>query len=107
MPLQQLTIQKINDSFGLERVISTLDIIGKSSCINERFYINNIIIYLRTLFIIKVDMVEDLINFETHAQKTLDILISKHKTHHQPELKLIIDILQYNLNYTSNIRKIS
>lgn len=106
MPLQHLTIQRINDSFGLQRIISVLDIVAKSSSVSERFYINNLIIYLRTMYIIKVDLVQDLIDFESHTRKIISILSKKYHNQKHPELKLIIELIEYNLNYTANIKKI-
>ena len=106
MPLQNLTKQRIEDSFGLKSIIHAIDQTALRSSVNDAFYLNNLIIYLRSLHSVKVDVVQDLIIYKEQAEHTLLILRRKSLGNKSEQLILMADILEDNINYTSNIRRI-
>lgn len=107
MSLQLLTKSKIDQSFGVQILIETLQYICKFSTSTERFYINTTIIYFRSLYAIELDLINDLIEYNSEARLTLDILKSKHQNLKCQKLETIINIIEYNINYVANIKKIS
>lgn len=107
MSLQTLTISKIDASFGVQILIDALQHICKFSTYTERFYINNTILYFRSLYVIELDLINDLIEYKDEAILTLDILRAKHKRLQCEKIQAIIKIIEHNINYVANIKKIS
>lgn len=108
MPLQNLTKQTIDNAFGLDSLIKGLDKSLKmvNASHKQCFYINNLIIYLRILYTIKVDLVQDILDHKESALITLDILNDLYGQTKCVHVKLISDVVSYNINYVSGIRKI-
>lgn len=106
MYLQNLTKQKITDSCGLDIIIKELDLTAKQADKYDQFYINNLIIYLRALFVIKINLSQEYIDNMDTVIKTTQIL-KKHLNHRfSKPVSILVDVLEYNINYMSNVNRL-
>lgn len=107
MHLRYLTISKIDSSYGLQTLTNTLFFICKNSTPSERFYINNTILYFRSLYVLDQDITNDFIEYKDEIDITLQILRGKAIKYPSETIDTIIEIIEHNQQYVSNIKKIS
>lgn len=106
MPLQPITIDRIESSCGIKKLCQSLKNHKATLKSIDKYYIDTLIIYLRCLYNNPIDMVSDLIEHKYEAEKTLDILKNIFEKTSDPNIQLIHDILKDNLNYSNNIKKL-
>lgn len=106
MPLQKLTISKIDEPYGLNLIVAKLKKSLKILNNDEKHHIENTIIYFRTLYNCDVDVAQDIIDYKDYALGTLGVLNKIIDTNNCFVIKHVKKILEYNLEYTSNVKKI-
>ena len=74
---------------------------------NNKYFLDNMIIYYSVLFETDVDMETDCIVYNDILIETIEVLNKKLKERNHHLTKFILDILIFNLNFIKSVKKIS
>lgn len=99
MSLQEILTEKIDSYGGIEKVTKELNICANNALPKDKFYIDNMIIYLNMLFIkLPEGQVErDSVTYKESTLETLTFL--KGIKEFCPITLFLIDLIEYKIKY--------
>ncbi|MFC0605927.1 hypothetical protein [Winogradskyella pulchriflava] len=106
MPLQQIVLNKIYKSYGPTFFIKTFNSYIDHKTTPTNYHLENLVIYTTIICETRINIAGDCIKHKHLIQQTKHTLDAIYHNTNDMVIKAAADILQYCLDYTSNLRHI-
>lgn len=106
MPLQQMLIAKIDQGIGREEMISGLKRCAHIASEEDGKLLLNAANYFDELYRSSVDVAADTLKYMEVTKKTIQVLQHYVNTMHCDIMKFVKELIEYKVEYVSNLRRL-